>query len=225
MIKAIFIDIDSTLLDFEACVAETMEIGLAERGVEYNPEMLPVFHRVNNGLWKQIEEGTLSFEELLKIRWNKIFAELKIELDGPEFETYFRKNLNQSAIPVKGSAEMLEHLAKNYRLFAASNGPHKQQVGRLEKAGMLKYFEDVFTSELIGAEKPGKVFFDYCFNKIKDIKPEESLMLGDSLTSDMQGGINSGMQTLWFNTKSKPVPEDMKLDYIVENLDEVKNIL
>ncbi len=225
MIKAIFIDIDSTLLDFEACVEETMKNGLAERGESYSSEMLDTFHRVNNGLWKQIEEGTLSFEELLKIRWNKIFAELGITLDGVEFETYFRKNLNESAIPVFGAEEMLSYLSKKYRLFAASNGPHEQQVGRLEKAGMLKYFEDVFTSELIGAEKPSTEFFSYCFNKIGDINPAETAMLGDSLTSDMQGGINFSMQTLWFNIKSKPSPEDMKLDYIVETLAEVQNIL
>ncbi len=225
MLKAIFIDIDGTLLDFEACVEETMKIGLAERGVAYTPEMLPVFHRINNGLWHQIEEGTLSFEELLKIRWNKIFAELGIDLDGVEFETYFRKRLNQSAIPVLGAEQMLAHLAAKYRLFAASNGPQNQQVGRLEKAGMLKYFEDVFTSELIGEEKPSKTFFDYCFNKIVDIAPSEAVMLGDSTTSDMLGGANYGMQTLWFNPTAKPTPENINPDYIIKSLDEVKNIL
>ncbi len=226
MIKAIFIDIDSTLLDFEACVATAMEAGLSERGIAFNPKMLETFHSVNNGLWKQIEDKTLTFEELLKIRFNKIFEALGIEgIDGPEFETYFRAMLNKSAIPVSGSVEMLRYLSGKYKIYAASNGPHEQQVGRLKKAGMLEFFDEVFTSELIGHEKPRREFFFYCFDKIGNILPSETVMLGDSLTSDMLGGINYGMKTLWFNPTGKTAPENIKPDYIISSLDEVKNIL
>lgn len=223
MMKAVFLDVDGTLLDFEACVEESMRCGLEERKTEYKPEMLKTFHRINNGLWERIERKTLTFEELLKIRWATVFAELGIDLDGPEFETYFRKRLNESAVPMEGSFESLEYLSGKYRLFAASNGPHEQQVNRLEKAGMLGFFEDVFTSELIGAEKPSSDFFTYCFDKIGDIKPEESFMLGDSLTSDMKGGNSFGMKTVWLNLKGKEKPD--WVDFEIKSLDEVKNII
>ncbi len=223
MIKVVFIDIDGTLLDFEACVEESMRCGLIENGIEYKPEMLAVFHRINDGLWLDLEQGKLTFERLLEIRWATVFEALGIELNGPEFEKYFRARLHESAIPMEGSFEMLEYLSGKYRLFAASNGPHEQQVQRLEKAGMLKYFEEVFTSGKIGAEKPSADFFVYCFEKTGEIKPEESAMLGDSLTSDMKGGFDFGMKTVWLNLKGKEAPE--WLDHEIKSLDEIKDIL
>ena len=223
MIKAIFIDIDGTLLDFEACVEESMRLGLIERGVDYKAEMLETFHRINNGLWRDLEQGKLTFEKLLEIRWATVFAELGIELDGPEFERYFRARLHESAIPMAGSYEMLGYLSGKYRLFAASNGPDEQQKKRLEKADMLKYFEEVFTSGKIGAEKPSADFFTYCFEKSGDVKPEESVMLGDSLTSDMKGGNAFGMETIWLNLKNEEKPD--YIDCEIKSLDEVKNII
>ncbi len=223
MIKAVFIDIDGTLLDFEACVEESMRIGLTENGIEYKPEMLETFHRINNGLWRDLEQGKLTFEKLLEIRWATIFEALGIDLNGPEFEKYFRKRLHESAIPMAGSYEMLEYLSGKYRLFAASNGPHEQQVERLRKADMLKYFEKVFTSGKIGAEKPSADFFEYCFENGADIIPEEGVMLGDSLTSDMKGGLWFGMKTIWLNNKNEKT--ELPVDYEIKSLNEVKNIL
>jgi len=223
MIKAIFLDIDGTLLDFEACVEESMRLGLTERGVEYEPGMLETFHRINDVFWRDLEQGKITFEELLERRWATVFEALEIDLNGPEFETYFRKRLHESAIPMEGSYETLEYLSGKYRLFAASNGPHEQQVERLCKAGMLGYFEEVFTSGKIGAEKPAREFFEYCFEKAADIKPEESAMLGDSLTSDMKGGNAFGMKTIWLNLNGKEKPE--WIDHEIKSLDEIKNII
>jgi len=223
MIKAVFLDIDGTLLDFEACVEESMRLGLTERGVEYEPGMLETFHRINDVFWRDLEQGKITFEELLERRWATVFEALEIDLNGPEFETYFRKRLHESAIPMEGSYETLEYLSGKYRLFAASNGPHEQQVERLCKAGMLGYFEEVFTSGKIGAEKPAREFFEYCFEKAADIKPEESAMLGDSLTSDMKGGNAFGMKTIWLNLNGKEKPE--WIDHEIKSLDEIKNII
>lgn len=223
MIKAVFIDIDGTLLDFEACVEESMRIGLTENGIEYKPEMLETFHRINNGFWRDLEQGKITFEELLERRWATVFEALGIELNGPEFEKYFRARLHESAVPMAGSYETLEYLSGKYRLFAASNGPHEQQAERLCKADMLRYFEEVFTSGKIGAEKPSADFFTYCFDKTGDIKPEESIMLGDSLTSDMKGGFDFGMKTIWLNQSGKEKPD--WVDFEIKSLDEIKNII
>lgn len=223
MIKAVFLDVDGTLLDFEACVEESMRCGLIENGIEYKPEMLDTFRRINNGFWRDLEQGGITFEELLERRWATVFEALGIDLDGPGFEKYFRSRLHESAIPMEGSTEMLEYLSKKYRLFGASNGPHEQQVERLRKAEMLGFFEEVFTSGKIGAEKPAKEFFDYCFEKAADIRPEESVMLGDSLTSDMKGGSGAGMKTVWLNLSGKEKPD--WVDSEIKSLDEIKNIL
>ena len=110
--KAIFIDIDNTLLDFDAYVRTTMEQGFAHFGLPaYHPEMYHTFTAENNKLWRQIEEGTLTFAELQKIRWNNVFAALGIHFDGPAFEHYFRAALHESAIPVPGAMELLQSLS------------------------------------------------------------------------------------------------------------------
>ena len=152
MIKAVFIDIDGTLLDFEACVEESMRVGLTENKIEYKPEMLETFHRINDVFWRDLEQGKITFEELLERRWATVFEALGIDLNGPEFETYFRKRLHESAIPMEGSYETLEYLSGKYRLFAASNGPHEQQIERLRKADMLRYFEENGTARHTGGK-------------------------------------------------------------------------
>ena len=117
MIKAVFIDIDGTLLDFEACVEESMRLGLIERGVEYKPEMLETFHSINDVFWRDLEQGKITFAELLERRWATVFEALEIDLNGPEFETYFRNRLHESAIPMEGSYKTLEYLSGKYRLL------------------------------------------------------------------------------------------------------------
>lgn len=108
--KLVLIDIDNTLLDFDAYIRRTMEEGFAHFGLRpYEPWMYDVFHRENNKLWRQIEEGTLTFPELEKIRWNNVFAALDMDFDGVVFEKYFRTALHESAIPVNGRESCWRH--------------------------------------------------------------------------------------------------------------------
>ena len=211
--KLVLIDIDNTLLDFDAYIRRTMEEGFAHFGLRpYEPWMYDVFHRENNKLWRQIEEGTLTFPELEKIRWNNVFAALDMDFDGVVFEKYFRTALHESAIPVPGAHELLEQLHGRFLLCAASNGPYAQQVHRLELSDMRKYFDYLFISEKIGVSKPSRAFYDAAFAELnagraEPIRPCETLMLGDSPTSDMAGGLQYGMRTCFFRRHpDKPAP-------------------
>ncbi len=226
MIKAVFLDIDNTLLDFDGYVKEAMRTGFEKYGLpEYKEEMFDTFTKENSKLWHEIELGTLTFDELIKIRWNKIFDALGMSFDGVEFETYFRQFLNQSAIPVPGAYELLEHLKDKYIICAASNGPYEQQLNRLKIGNMHHYFSHFFISEKIGASKPAKEFFDYCFNELsEDILPSEIIIIGDSLTSDMEGGILNGLATCYYE-RNGTGSKDKKVDYIVTDLKEIINIL
>ena len=207
-LKVIFIDIDNTLLSFDRYVKQTMEEGFAHFGLKkYEPYMYDKFTQVNNSLWLQIEEGTLNFAQLSRIRWNKVFEVLGIDFDGPVFETYFRRALYDSAIPEEGAYELLDALNGDYILCAASNGPYEQQLHRLEIAGMRDAFDYVFISEKVGASKPSKDFFDYAFAELntgreQPIRPQECLMIGDSLTSDIKGGQMYGMQTCLYRRRA-----------------------
>lgn len=228
MIKAVFLDIDDTLLDFEAYTINTLRDGFREFGLpEYEDWMLPIFHRENNLLWHGIEQRTITFDELQAVRFRNVFRALGIEFDGPTFETYFRKQLQTSAIPVEGAKELLEELKGKYRISAASNGPYQQQINRLTVADWLGFFDDLFISEKLGASKPSSKFYEALFLELEkkgvSLLPEEILMVGDSLSSDMAGAKAAGMHTCWFNRFLKPASSEV--EFTIEKLSEVTGVL
>lgn len=231
MIKAVFIDIDNTLLSFSGYVKEAMRNGFSLFGLKpYTEAMFPVFEKINNSLWKQIEQGTLSFEGLMKIRWNLIFNELDIDFDGRVFEDYFREKLFHSAVPEEGAVDLLEYLSHRYTLCIASNGPYEQQMNRLRAGKMSDYFMHYFISSQIGAQKPSRQFFDYCFRVLRESEfpeliPEETIIIGDSVSSDISGGIEYGMQTCLYQKNTMPEMGSHKPDYVISSLVEIKNIL
>ena len=231
MIKAVLIDIDNTLLSFSGYVKESMREGFSLFGLKpYTEEMFPAFEKINNSLWKQIEQGTLTLEGLMEVRWNMIFNKLGIDFDGRLFEEYFRKKLFYSAIPEDGALDMLKYLSGKYTLCVASNGPYEQQMNRLRIAGMKDYFAHYFISSQVGAQKPSRHFFDYCFNALKeaefpDLKPDEVIIIGDSVSSDMSGGIEYGMCTCLYQKNALTESENPKVDYVISSLANIKNIL
>ena len=230
MIRAVFLDIDNTLLSFSGYVKQAMREGFAAFGLpEYREEMYPVFQRVNDGLWQQIEQGTLTFERLQEIRWNLIFEQLGIRFDGPTFETYFREKLFDSAVPEPGAGELLAYLRERYVLCAASNGPYGQQLNRLRIAGFYDAFRYFFISEKIGASKPGADFFDACFDTLRaealpGLKAEETMMIGDSVSAEISGAKQYGMAACLY-TGGRAVGQTGGADYAVSRLEEIRAFL
>ncbi len=231
MLKVILFDIDNTLLSFDRCVKESMKSGFEKFEIgTYEDGMFSVFNQINTDLWQLIEKGELDFEELQKKRWNMIFEYLGISADGVAFEKYFRECLFKSAIPENGAMELVKYLHSKYILCVASNGPYMQQVNRLKISGLLPYFSDLFISEEISSSKPSKKFFNTCINRLNSkteqkIQPDEIMIIGDSLSSDMLGGIQFGMQTCFYNPDKKNIPCGMKVNYNVSSLREIENIL
>ena len=227
--KAVFIDIDNTLLSFSEYVKHTMKDGFAHFGLKhYEPYMYDIFAEENDKLWHGIEQGTIVFSELEKVRWNIIFARLGIGFDGTVFEKYFRRALYDSAIPMPYADEMLRYLSGKYILCVASNGPYEQQVHRLEVAGMKRYFDYIFISEKLGASKPSEEFFKRAFAELNSgreevIMPADTIIIGDSLTSDIDGGRNYGIKTCFYNVGGVQ-SDSIKADYVIDELNEVEGI-
>ena len=146
-------------------------------------------------------------------------------------EKEFRRLLHLSAVPVEGAKDILEYLhKKEYCLCAASNGPYNQQINRLKSADMLKYFKHCFVSEMVGADKPSRQFFDGCMKEFTGVLPSECMMIGDSLTADIEGGQAYGMSTCWFVHSGDKSAIQQKnggkaADHIIYELAELKNIL
>lgn len=217
-------DVDNTLLDFEKCAKQSMKDGFCEVSIPFSDEMFDVFTEINNDLWHRVEKKELTKNGLFKIRWNLIFKELNIDFDGPSFEKIFFKNLSQSTEQVDGATDILRYLSQKYTVCVASNARYDQQENRLKKSGLKEYIDKLFVSEKIGFEKPDKAFFDACFAHYPHIKKDEIIMIGDSLTADIAGGVACNIKTCWFNPKNMAA-KDVKPDYTVNRLDEIKNIL
>lgn len=225
MITNVLMDVDNTLLDFNKCAEEAIKIGFSKWNIAYNASVFPVFLEVNDSLWRKIETGEMDKKTLYQLRWKTIFERLGIHADGPAFEQDFRTIFSDSKEPVDGAYEILAYLTEKYTVSVASNASYQQQLKRLSNADMLKYFTHIFNSEQIGHPKPEPKFFDACFEKLGNIPKEEVIIIGDSLSADINGGAAYGIKTLWFNYGKAEIPNNVNADFIVNSLDEIKNIL
>ncbi len=225
MITTVLLDVDNTLLDFNRCAAGAMKSAFAEWDLAYEDRVLPAFHEINDQLWEQIEQGRLTKDTLHQVRWQKIFDRLGIRRSGADFEITFLKYMAESYQPVEGAGRLLEYLYPKYTLCIVSNASHHQQMNRLEKAGFLKYFKYVFTSEQIGCPKPGRKFFSACLSQLGDPPKESVIIIGDSLSADIRGGRESGIQTCWYHHSGAAAEQNDAADYTVGTLAEIEQIL
>lgn len=225
MIKAVLIDIDNTLLDFHKCSKESMCLAAEDFGIEFPENYFETFTEINNSLWEKIEKGELTRQGLFKVRWNLIFEAMGIKADGPAFDELFREYIKKSAIPVDGAKEILEYLSEKYYVCVASNSAYEQQKARLDRAGMMPYIKKIFTSEEIGFAKPSTEFFEACKKELSFLSKDEIMLIGDSVTADIEGAKNYGFKTCWFNFAKKPDAICESADFIVDDLLEIKNIL
>lgn len=231
MIKALLIDIDNTILDFDAYVREGMKSGFQKFGLPpYEDYMYGVFWDINSKMWRGIEDGTFTYEELLKTRWNTVFAALGFSFDGVMFEKYFKGCLFDSAIPIDGAYGLLDYLKARYPLYVASNGAYAQQINRLTKSNMMGNFKGLFISEKVGASKPAPEFFEHCIKEIsgdlgEDLHPTELMIIGDSLSSDIRGAIDLGIKTCYFDRYAKGDGAELPITHRVTSLSEIKDFL
>ena len=223
-IRAVLLDVDNTLLDFDKCAAAVIRTLFVEEGLPFSDGTLAVFHRINNALWKEIEQGTLTRDRLHQIRWVRIFEQLGLQQDGHAFEKRFVQGLAESHEPVEGAPALLRYLAGRYTLCIASHSTYAQQHRRLELAGMLPFVQHLFVSETIGAPKPSRAFFTHCLDQLS-LPAGEVFLIGDSLTADIQGGTACGIPTCWFNPRCAELPPAFHPDFVVNSLQEIERIL
>ena len=229
--KGVLLDVDNTLLDFDAGEKAGVTAVLGAFGVRADAGMLEQYSRINASLWKAYERGEIEHRTIMETRFLRFFQELGLGEGGDLAERLYRAQLDASAIPVEGAGELLAWLYERYPLYVVTNGTSRTQYRRLAKAGFRRYFREVFVSEDAGCQKPRKEFFDYCFSRIRqenhagEADPADYLIVGDSLTSDILGGINGGLDTCWFNRKGEPRPADIVPCYEIHRLEELRGLL
>ena len=225
MIEFLFLDLDDTILDFHKAERIAIAKTIRDFGVEPTEEVLNRYHVINKWHWEQLELGKLTRAEVLVNRFAALFSELGEEVDARKCAKVYEKYLSIGHYFLPGAEEAVEALSKKYRLYLASNGTASVQKGRMTSANLYRFFEKVFVSQEIGHNKPSKAYFDGCFAQIPDFDPKKAMIVGDSLSSDIKGGINAGIATVWVNPNHLPANPDIPADYEIETLSQLKALL
>lgn len=225
MYKILLIDLDNTLLDFDLAQRKALVKTLEKYGVEPSNENVELFRKINTFYWEEYEKGRITKPELLVRRFDEFFSIFKLKRDCEEANTSFLLELSYGSDIIENADVVLEKLFSKVDIYAVTNGVYNTQKRRVEESGLRKYFSDIFVSEKIGYQKPRKEFFDFVFeslsnkydidNNINNLK-EKAIVVGDSLSADIIGGIEYGIDTCWYNPKGKTT--DLKPTYIIDNI-------
>ena len=223
--KYLFFDLDDTLLDFHKAEAWALRQALRQSGIEPTDAIASRYSEINQSQWELLEEKKITREQVLIRRFQLLFGELGVHASCEDTQHCYENMLAKGHDFMPGAPELLELLKGRYQLYLVSNGTAMVQDCRLRDSGIEKYFQGIFISERIGVDKPQKEFFDRSFATIPDFDPSQAMIIGDSLTSDIRGGNNAGIQTCWYNPKHKPRRADIHVDYEISDLLELPKLL
>jgi len=222
--QILLFDLDDTLLDFGANEADSLKKLFQHHGYPFSDEIFRVYNSVNKQLWADYENGNIGLDDVLRSRFSKTMLQLGTVVDGIEWEKQYRELLGHGCQHVEGAFEVCQRLSASHRLFVITNGITQTQLKRLKQSGLSVFFEGVFDSQSIGFQKPAKEFFDYVSDHIEGFNSEEALIIGDSLSTDIKGGLLSGIDTCWVNRTSQKSPAEIQSTYTITNLEELYNI-
>lgn len=223
MIKAVLIDIDDTIFDFEKCSKNSFLKTLEKFNLKFKEEDFSYFNKVNDILWTKQKLGEINIKEVFIKRDYQMGKYFNLDIEKGLFNDLFVKFLYDEIEIVDGIEDLLLYLSDKYKIFTASNGIFKMQENRLKKSNLDKYFDNIFVSDKIGFEKPDKKFFQKIMDLTK-FSNDDLIMIGDSIKSDIIGAKNSKIKSIYFNKEDKKI-SDKNFTYQVKNLSEIKKIL
>jgi 2-haloacid dehalogenase len=223
--KILLFDLDDTLLDFGANEIDSLNKLFQLHGYTFTDELFDIYNVVNKQLWADYENGMIALDDVLNLRFSETLLRLGEVVDGIEWENRYRELLGNGCQLMEGAFELCQSFSVSHRLYIITNGITKTQIKRLKESGLYYFFEDIFVSQSIGFQKPSKEFFDYVMSNIKDFNKKEALIIGDSINSDIKGGLLSGIDTCWINKKSQNCSAEIQSTYTVTSLPELYPIL
>lgn len=218
-------DIDNTLMDFTAGEKTALFQTMEELSVPIGEADYLQYLAINKAAWTRFEAGELDSLAVQRVRFEDFATHLKLDAArGEGMNARYVENLGEQAILLPGAMEMLTRLQARYKLAVATNGLTLVQRARLKKSGLLPLLAGVFISQEMGVQKPHPAYFEAIFAAFADGAREKYLMIGDSLPADITGGINAGIDTLWYHPAGT-VETDLSPTYTVASFDELMALL
>ena len=221
----VLFDADATLFDFKKSEYYAVIDCLNFAGLTATDEVVEKYSEINDGYWKMLERKEITKSELFGARWRTLIEYYGFDFDAQTIADLYPIKLAEKGYLVDGAEDICKALYGKVGLYIVTNGFARVQHGRFDKSPIRKYFNGMFISEEIGAEKPSLEYFNAVFDNIPDFDIEKTIIIGDSLSSDIKGGITAGIDTCWFNPQRKPVPEGMDITYTVNKLSEIEDII
>lgn len=197
--KYLLFDADNTLFDFNKCENEAFKLAVTPFGVEYTDEIYAMYHIINDNLWKLLEKGGTTRDELKVERYRQLFEALGCDADCVSVAKSYEKCLGNQHFEIEGNYDVVKKLYGKYKLYVITNGLTTVQNSRFSKSRLTPLFEKIYISEQMGASKPSSAFFDEVIRDIGDSELSHYLVIGDSLTSDIDGAIGYGIDSCWYN--------------------------
>ena len=219
-------DLDDTLLDFAKSESHAIKTCFEHFDLSIQEGMIERYSEINLWHWKKFEKNELGKMDVLHGRFRALFEEYGIKgLSPEEFQLLYQEELGGTYFYNDQSLDLCKKLAKEFDQYIVTNGIIITQTKKLRLSGFDQIMNGIYISELVGYQKPQKEFFEACFEQIKTTDRDKIIIIGDSLTSDMKGGNNAGITTCWYNPKRKKNTEEVRIDYEIDSLGQIENIL
>ena len=223
--KVLLFDADGTLLDFKKAQSQALCAVLKMHGISPDDAILQKYAEINDSLWKAYERGEILRSQIGITRFKRLFKWAGLDYcEEMGIEADYRRELARGHDLLKNAFEVCAALHKKYDMYIITNGNTHTQIPRLAECGLAPFFKKNFISEAMNCRKPERLFFDTVVGDIGCTKAE-ALIIGDSLSSDILGGINAGIDTCWFNPEGNPAPEDCRPTMEIRSLTELLSIL
>lgn len=227
----ILFDADNTLFDFSLAEYNSFQSACSAADTEFTEQLYRAYSAINDSLWKRLEKKEVTVDFIKTERFRRLLTEYlgfpdnEETLEKAEFwrENYM-SNLSRQSCLIEGAEEICAGLSRKYKLYIVTNGISQIQRSRFTPSKIYKYIKELFISEEIGVAKPSKEYFDFVIDRIGDVNRTKYLVIGDSLTSDCDGAIASGLDICFYNPKNLP-SNGRQLTYNITKLSELNDIL
>lgn len=227
MIRTILWDVDGTLLDFLAAEKAAIRRLFAEFGMgECTDEMLKRYSTINRSYWERLERNEITKPQVLVGRFEEFFASEGLDAGvAAAFNEKYQHALGDTIVLRDDCLDIVKALQGTVKQYVVSNGTIIAQNKKLKLSGLGELMDGVFLSEELSVEKPNVEFFHKVFEAIGSVDPQETIIVGDSLSSDIRGGNNAGIRTCWYNPSGQAVPGDLRIDYEIRDLHQVLKLV